>query len=257
MSINTRNNIIGIVLIVLFVLLFIIYNYFSTKKEDLTAKDDSKYIMLNESLLWQKKGNKFVQLNSIPENFFDYKFTLYHGLQKEKNITVELNDTFYTYFDKNYNEQKYTDFRGISRNYALNFPNYKIEMDESNNTYINKLLDKYGYKKTQNYYSYYVTLDFDKDGTEETLYTSTNYEFNSNNNDCHSLFYMVKNDKIVSVIEKDELPYSFVSVLDIDNDKEYEVIMSYAVLNNSSFGSCYKLYKFKDNKWNIVKDCEG
>ncbi len=256
MSINTRNTIASVILIVFFVILFIIYNYFSTKNFDPKANEDSKYIMLNGSLLWQKKGDKFIQLNSIPENFFNYKFTLYHGIQKDKNVTVNLYDAFYLYFDDDYKELKYSDFRGISRNYDIKFPDYNVEVD-NNNTYLDDLLDKYGYKKTQNYYSYYVTLDFDKDGAEESLYTSTNYEFNGNNRDCHALFYMVKNDEVVSVIEKDELPYSFVSVLDIDNDNNYEVIMSYAVLNNPSLDSCYKLYKIEDNKWNIIKDCEG
>ena len=102
-----------------------------------------------------------------------------------------------------------------------------------------------------------VTLDFDKDGTEETLYASTNYEFNSTNKDCHSFFYMVKNDKIVDVIENKDLPYNFVSVFDIDKDNKYEVVMSYAVKNNPTLDACYKLYKYKKDKWTIIKDCEG
>lgn len=257
MSINTRNTIAGVVLIALFITLFAVFNYFSTKEKNIVADKNGKYIMLNESLIWQKKGSKFVQLNKVPEHFFDYKFTLYHGTDKINNVIVDSYDSFYSYYDKDYKELNYNDFRAISRNYDLKFPDYTIEMNENNNEYLNELLDKYGYKQTQNYYSYYVTLDFDKDGTEETLYASTNYEFNSTNKDCHSFFYMVKNDKIVDVIENKDLPYNFVSVLDIDKDNKYEVVMSYAVKNNPTLDACYKLYKYKKDKWIIIKDCEG
>ena len=203
MSINTKNNLIAIVLIILFVILFMLYSYFSGMQKKVVTDKNGKYLMLNESLIWQKKGNKFVQIKSVPEHFFDYKFTLYHGTSTLKNTIVDSYDTFYSYYDKDYKELKYDDFRGISRNLDVKFPDYKININSSSDDiYLNEILNKYGYNDN-NYYSYYVTLDFDNDGTEEILYATTNYSFGSYNSDYHSFFYMVKNDKLSEIIEKE------------------------------------------------------
>lgn len=252
-----KKNIIGIIiLIIIFVVLIITFIIKINKNAVVNVKKEDKYIMLNESLLWKKDGLSWTQLSSVPSNFTEMKFNLYYGTSVKKNVNINQAKNTWYYFDNNYNEIKYNDIRGVSLNYNLSFPNYEIELVNENDNIVSKILNKLNISKKGYYNVYKVNLDFDKDGVIETLYTMYNYVFDQIDYDFTSIFFMVKDNQITQIIEQDKWPYDFISVLDIDNDKKYEVIMSYNVKNIPTFDSCYKLYKYKNGKWAITKDCK-
>ncbi len=224
----------------------------------LTKDRSVRYLMIGDYLLWQKENNKWKQLNEIPEDFFKKEFTLYHGKSKNENIIIQNQNNNWYYFDKNYNQLNYEDFIGITYNLDVSFPNYKIEIaDEMDSEYIEKALQKTKANNNGNYYTYKVELDFNNDGKTETLYTTTNYVLDVVNYNFKSLFYMVNENGKVQIIEENEMPYSFISVIDIDNDQHYEVIMGYNIKNLPTLDSCYKLYEIKDDKWELKQDCQN
>lgn len=241
------NSIIIIAIVFLCLIVYLVFN----------KENNSKYLMVGDYLLWQQINGKWEQLTSIPEKFIDNKFTLYHDNTKNEDVIVQNSNNKWYYFDKNYNQLNYENFRGLTLNIDVEFPNYQIEIaDQNDEKYINEIKTHFITNTVGNYYTYKVNLDFDNDGKKETLYTTTNYTFDIVNYKFNSAFYMVKNGKIEQIIEKSEMPYNFISVLNIDEDKNYEIIMGYDIKNMPALNSCYKLYKLENNKWVNKKNCQ-
>lgn len=242
-----KKKIIVISILVLVIIIYIIINITSK------STNSDKYLMIDNTLLWQKQGKTWVQLNEVPDKFYDNKFTVYYKTKKRDNVIIQNASNNLYYFDKDYNELKFKNIKGITRNLNLKFANADIQNGDDDE-YASEVLESTNASKGGEYTTKKITYDFDGDGILETLYVTTNFIFDVVDYDFSSIFYMVKNDK-VSIIATDEMPFDFVSVLDIDNDNSYEVIMSYDVKNLRTLDTCYQLYDYINGKWNIIKKC--
>lgn len=249
---DNKNRIIikSIIVIVIIAIILIVFLLLNKEKKP-------KYLMIGDYLLWQQVNNKWEQLNSVPEKFTDNKFTLHYAFNKKEDIIAQKSNNKWYYFDKNYNQLNNKDIKGLTLGLDVTFPDYQIEVsDQSDEPYINEIKKHFVSSQSGHYYTYKVKLDFDNDGETETLYTTTNYTFDIVNYKFNSAFYMVKDGKINQIIETSEMPYTFISVLNIDDDNNYEVIMGYDIKNMPALNSCYKLYKYENNKWVSKKDCK-
>ncbi len=244
-----KKKLIAVMMLFFVIIIFIVLNLIFNNK-DISS---NKYLMIDNNLLWQKQGNTWVQLSEIPDKFYDGNFTVYYKDKKRNNVIVQsTNNTLY-YFDKDYNELKLKNIKGMTRNLSLKFADTTV-IEANDDSYTNDVLVSINASNDGEYTTKKITYDFDNDGILETLYVTSNFVFDDVDYDFSSVFYMVKNNKI-DIIQKDEMPYDFVSVLDIDNDNSYEIIMSYNVKNLKTLDTCYQLYDYVNGKWKLTKNC--
>lgn len=209
----------------------------------------------NNKLLKIKKSNKInkrlnykkysVYNNGIFEDYYiDFKngdynnisYTLYNNSDEETNITDSL--LAYTN-DLNINVQS------VKNSYIM------TDIDK-------KLLQKSlpGYNLNNIYFNK-VTVDLDNDGLNEEIYIVNNFDFvNVPDKTISYVFLKINNGDIIQ-IEKNEssdqnnVPaYRFSYSIDIDNDNEYEIVLS-KFYNEST--ESYNIYKY-DSKLNKIKE---
>lgn len=244
-----------IVLLGLIVTVYIIFMLIFSGNNP-TDKVVPKYLMINDSLLWQKKNGQWIQLNKEPEKFYDNSFTVYYENQKRDNVILQKSNSNLYFFDKDYNQLTFEDVKGITTNLDLKFADFNIQQaSDSDQTYINDVMKTVKASNKGIYKTNKITFDFDQDGSLETLYETTNFVFDVVDYEFSSFVFMVKGDKIEQIIASDKMPYDFISVLDIDNDDVYEIIMGYDIKNLSTFDTCYQLYDYINGKWKLIKKC--
>ena len=132
---------------------------------------------------------------------------------------------------------------------------FTIFNDISNKDYIKKLSDLI--------YTSKITLDFDNDGTLETIYIVTYESIDDNENDeiinqnNYSVIFYVKNNQTYLI--KEGIPYyeeenivfpdyRIRSIIDINNDNIYEIIIANMMYDEP----IYEIYELNNNKYEMV-----
>lgn len=215
------------------------------------------YLFIKDTMLWEQNGDKWKQLNETNDDIFKQKYTLYDGVNSTKDVKLQKEENGWYYFSNNYKQIKPTNLRGLSNIGSIKFANYKQNFATQNDTeYITEALSQINVNMIDGYYTSKVTLDFDNDGNEESVYITSNYSFDFVNYKIYTVVYQVINGKVTQIIDKaQDLPYNFFEILDIDNDGKYEMILTYGVQNQPTLSSCYKMYKLNSGKWEVIKDC--
>ncbi len=217
------------------------------------AKDN--YVIVGNYLILQETRNGWKQINDFNDELANKKYTIMNGNTNETNITLQKapNNEWY-FLDNNFNQVKMDDFRIATHNLNINLGNFEREIGKDK--YINSYLAKNKIEKPDTYSVNKIKFDFDNDGTDENIYTLSNFSLESTNYDQKSFILMERNGKTTLIEESDEEPYMVMEILDIDNDNNYEMIVSKGVLDVPTFDSCYLIYKFENEKWTLEKDCK-
>ena len=132
---------------------------------------------------------------------------------------------------------------------------FTIFNDISNKDYIKKLSDLI--------YTSKITLDFDNDGTLETIYIVTYESIDDNENDeiinqnNYSVIFYVKNNQtylikeVIPYYEEENIffpNYRIRSIIDIKNDNIYEIIIANMMYDEP----IYEIYELNNNKYEMV-----
>lgn len=227
----------------------VIYNLFKSNVKH-------NYLFLQNSMLWQQKAEKWIQLGSPPEDMLKQKYMLYDKTTKIENVKIQKENSQWYYFKDNYSQIKPTNLRGITNIEGIKFADYKKEFSSSGDTeYINSALKQININSGNGYYTSKVIYDFNSDGEKEGIYITSNYSFDLVNHKMYTVVYQVKNGEIEIIEKSQDAPYNFFEILDIDKDGKYEMILTYNVKNLPSMNSCYKMYKINNGKWENIRGC--
>ncbi len=249
---------IGIGIIAILIIISIMFSYIYIPY----INKNSVFVIISKNTIWRKTKNdwKSVSIRNLPK--FSYK-------------------ELYSFYGNDYIGKTYNDYSENLNVYNKNFENINLnnellsimsnekikkmdkvststEADELDLANINNVLKKYSIKSDYQMTKYLV--DIDNDGNLDKIYNITNFYMNENDSNVFSIAFSVmnKNIEIIDYIvakKEEELKEKTINinhVVDIDNDKQYEIIIS-----KSSYGDvkndCNSLYKYDSSKNAYVK----
>ncbi len=250
-----RKNLKYIIILVCLLLLYIVFAVFLTDKDE---KADG-YLIVGDALIYQKNGDSWEQLDEVPD-LDNLVFDVYDGDEKLSNITIQYNAGRFYFFDEDYNEMDFADFRvAYTDNLDVKINSNEIQKyEESDEKYIKAVTNTTNEDSLSAYRTSLdkLRVDYDGDGTNEVLYTITNFSYQVEDYPMNSYMFMVDNSK-VKIIGKSEglKPFTIIDSLDLDNDGNFEVIVANEVVDVPRFDTCYQIYGMKNNNFDLVQKC--
>lgn len=218
-------------------------------------------IIVGNEAIFEKQDNKWVNISFADINNYNWKkYYTYIDNQYYGYYSLYNNEKWYLFKDKNqavnYNGDLLA-LNGETRYKVVQFNLHDIE----NKDYITKVLNDNNIKDDSELSSSSVVyVDIDNDGEKEPIYTISNkFSMEDVGNTYFSFIFMVKNDKIIYLykkLEKDlDSSYSgckpyINSILDVDEDDQYELILSCGYYSNN--GIRHSLYKFKEGVFKLL-----
>lgn len=230
-----------IILIIILIIYFVIVYYFVSNNENENKKKAN--IIVNGINAWKYENSTWEYIYEFNEinNKDKYKIYLSNNYIGDYKIIVN-NNRIYA-FDNNNNSLQYNEpIIAINSNYDIDLKNisYSEYTDEDNNI-LSKIMSDYSIYTFRNNK---ILIDLDNDGNIETLYIVNCY----NSNELVFSGIYLYNGKLLEIVRSDDLnyiSYNIESFIDIDNDNNYELLISSTLNNNTS----YKIYKEKGNNY--------
>ena len=251
---NLKYIVILIVLLSLYVVLAVFFN------SDGNDKQGDGYLIVGESLIYQKVDDNWEQLTEVPD-ISDLNFTVYDGNNKKENVKVQYNSNMWYFFDDDYNEINYDNFRiAFTNNLDVKINQNTVQRyDNTDEKYISQIIDTNNSESIESYKISLrkLNLDIDNDDEEETLYTMSNYSYEVTDYKQISYLFIVDNG-VVKIIDSSEgfEPFVIIDSMDLDGDGKFEVIVAKNVMDVPSFDSCYQIYGVKNGEYTLLKDCK-
>ena len=193
--------------------------------------------------------------------FNDNKFEVYKDQEYKGSYYIQnYDDTWYFFDDKNVSQDLYGQLFAYKSDKAIDVVNFKEE--EPSLMEVNSVLNKYNIKVNSFddlSISQKISMDFDNDGTDEYIYSLSNYMSNTVKTTIFSIVVYVDNDKysdIIKFLDKDvKYIYSLSNIIDVNEDKKYEIIVEHEKPYNASL-NCHSMYGLKKGKYDTINSCE-
>lgn len=218
-----------------------------------------KYLIINETAIFEKNKKEFKQVVKPTDNVLKQKYTVYSDSGVNENVSLQYTSNDWYYFNDSYKDLELKKVRVATNIDGISLASYESGYyDDSDYSVLATSLSKSGVKKIDSFKNQTrkISYDFDNDGVNEIIYTTTNYSLSFVDEVNVSKMFMVKNGSVVQEIAKNESsPYSVIEVLDIDSDGNYEMVVSKGDVDIKSFDTCYQIYKFNNGKWELKQDC--
>lgn len=223
---------------------------------------EKNVIIIDNDATFKRKNNKWYSLTSSTD-LKSYNWTKFSVFENNKYLGKYylVNSGEWYLFDSDKNAKNYNgNLLALGGNTNYQVLDYEL-VDSTDNSYINQVLEDNNVDVNSSLTSnYQIDFDIDNDGTKESLYVISNrFPLDPvTSNKYFGFVFLVKNNKIINLYEDVTMtddsysgckPY-ITSILDVDNDKKYEVILSCAYYSNS--GNKHKLYKFNDDEFNLL-----
>lgn len=246
--------------ILLIMAIFFVIVYFSFAKDNLDKEKKEITIVMGNSSVWNLTGNKWINITGQDtiKSLYWKKFNIYLNSKKMGKYYLWYSDKWYL-FDDDRNAVKYSGNLVATRG---NFDAEFLDVQGENITdysYVNKVLADNGLSQTNDYtVSSLYSFDFDNDGETEQFYLISNVFSDTSTPDViFSIIFMVKNSEykiLYNDISKSNgfngcKPY-INGILDVDQDKQYEMILSCG--RYSAQTPIDMLYDYIDNEFKIV-----
>ncbi len=251
--------IIALVILVVLILAIICFSLFSDDVEEISNKQEREYLIVGDYLIWQKQGDDWTQVTEFNDSVLNQTYNVYGDDQMFSDVTIQKTDSQLYFFDQNYKQVTLDNYRAATSHFDISLADYNVEDATSEDaSIIDEALSTIDDPDTSLYHTVKYSYDFDNDGDIEAIYNTTNYVFDIVYYDIYSLLYYVDDDSNIQMIDKiEDNPIEMEEILNLDNDNNYEIIISEGVLNLPTLDSCYKLYKLENNKWVEKKSCEN
>ncbi len=253
------NKIIFIIIVLLIGLSIFFFCYYGI---DLIKKvTNSNTIIVGDNAIFKEEGGKWSNISFDHIDKYNWKkyytyvdnvyFGNYYLYNDDKTYLFEENNS-----PVNYNGNLLA-LKGDIKYKVVQFSTHDI----SNKDYVNKVLKDNDIKQDSILTSQSVIyVDIDNDQKKEEIYTISNkFALEDVGSTYFSFVFMIKNKKIIYLyknIEKDAQdsysgckPY-INSILDIDEDNQYEIILSCGYYSNN--GIRHRMYKFKDGMFKLL-----
>lgn len=218
-------------------------------------------IVLDNNVILKKENRKWISIKEV-DDLKKYNWNMLYTFVDNQYLgkyNIYFNEELYL-FDKDKNAVNYN-----GNLIAFSNSKYKLVDFTTNNItndyYIDKVLNENDLNNNSLLTSeYYIELDIDNDSVNEQLFVISN-KFPIDDivdNKYFSFVFLVDNEKTIMLyknIEKTEDSYSgckpyIKSILDIDNDNQYEIILNCAQYSTGKIDSM--MYKYKRNQFELV-----
>lgn len=224
-------------------------------------KQKNTYLIFGNSIKFQYENGEWTDIEDEKKyNLINYD--IYIDNVKLGNYKLQDFKSKWYLFDDNRNSIQYNGIL-LAVNTKRNFStvDYEIKrIDKNDEIILNNILQKHQINKYKLNVNQKVTLDFDSDGVKETLYAISNAFIQDEQKSFALLFIIDDNETIIlkQVYKdsgmKDEIPLmKIINIIDIDDDKKYEIIVDESYFNN--IRPCSSMYQY-DGKINVLKACE-
>lgn len=241
------------IILIFFVVMFLLFGVDNIKQEGYETT-----IIVGENTIWTYSDKRWKNTNSSYDKLNWKKYDIYLNNEKNGKYYLWHSDKWYAFDDNKNAVMLDGDLLAYDANYNISVYNFNYD-DIENFNYVHNVLEDNSLPTTSEFTSSHVVFfDFDADGEEEEFYVISNaFPMDFDPEKIFSLVFMVKNDDIYPIyIDVSNnvgfngcKPY-FTSFLDIDDDSNYELILSCA--KYSTAGTTDMLYKFDNNEFKLL-----
>ena len=249
--------IIGVIIYVVAMLIIFLPRYISNKRDKL-------YILSGDFIKIKYENGNWSNITDSD----DYKLKEFEvfesGVYKGK-YKILFTNKYYLYDESG----KSTSYEGQLFSYTgtlkLGVVNVAdSEITESDKYTITKALSKLGINSFDQLNLYQkVSLDVDKDGVTENVYAASNYYTDESVDTVFSIVFIEKNGNVDILKEKvissdkiyDEPSYEITKIIDVKEDKKYEIIIEQSYFSRPE-ESCVILNKLYGKRKEIKNLCE-
>lgn len=258
MSKNKTYIILIAIIFIFFIIMFALFGVDNIRKERYETT-----LIVGDNTIWtyqKKKWFNFSNSNST-EDFDWKKYKVFSNNEKVGDYLLWHSDKWYAFDNKKNAVNIDGNLFAYRSNHKISI--YKFtEKSIDDYTVVNEVLKNNDLEVTNNFTSsYMVSFDYDGDGEEEDFYLVTNvFPTGFNPDKIFALVFMVDGEEIYPIYTDignkgyDGCKPYFNTFLDLDNDKNYEFILSCSKYSVS--GSIDMLYKFVDKEFKIVISSE-
>lgn len=255
-EIMQKKYVVLIAIIVIYILVMILI--FGIDRDTIT---NNTYIVIGENTRWKYVDDEWSKLEITDSVFNRNKFKVYKDQKYKGNYFIQnYDDTWYFFDDQNVSHDLYGQLFAYKSDRDIEVVSFTGE--EPSLMEIKSLLNKYSIQinsfedlsKAQK-----ISMDFDKDGINEYIYSLSNYMSETASNNLFSIVVYVDNDKPYEIIKNldDNVRYiySVSNIIDVNEDKNYEIIIEHEKPLNASM-NCHSMHGLKKGKYDIIKSCE-
>ncbi len=247
------------ILLIYFLLMMIFFGFDSLKKKvyhlDVLITPDSylkyergnwKDVKENETELLGKSYKIYADHQFLSDGILQYTDQKWYAFDKNNKPLLSLPENFFAY-------------RGNIKVDIINY--HSVDMSEVEMEEAVSILKKYDvtfqpeYTKTLK-----IELDFNNDGTLETIYIISNALGMEEQSIYFSIAY-IKNNNNVEILIDDvsnnmyQIPsLNLREVIDINQDKKYELIFEKIYFDQK--GTCHEIFEYQNDIYKSVKACE-
>lgn len=254
-----KNNKVYIILIAI-LLMFAVCMYLFIGRDSIEKRKQKITIITQDSTIFKlSKGNWSSVKEEAELKSYDWKsFSVY--LDNEyKGEYYLYNDNKWLLFDLNKKAVTSTEnLLAFEANFNLKVKTFNT-LDNNNFYYVSQVLNKYGFSNNEPLTVNTVTnIDIDNDGIDEDIYVISNaFSMDYEPEITFSYVFMIKDNQIYMMYEYSDQnnldnglkPYIH-SILDADNDGEYEILLTCA--RYSTQEPINILYKFEDKAFKTL-----
>ena len=247
---DKKQIIIGLIILVIIIIGIIIVNSISNKKEN-----NNSYLIAGNTIVFQKIGNNWHQITEITDNILNQKYTVKTNNKTYKNSNVSYASNMWYYMDKDYKDIQNVQVAYTNMNDITPATFQGAWASSADTKTLQTVLNRNDIANFLNN-TRLISFDFDQDGTDEVIYTTTNASLSYTGESEKNLIFMIKGGQIQKIEENDSDTYMVMNIMDLDNDNNYEMIVSKGSIDIKTLDTCYQIYKMKDNSWQLIHDCE-
>ncbi len=241
-----------IILLVFFIVMFLIFGINNIKQSNYQTT-----LLIGNNTIWNYNKNKWINISTRDsiEKLNWKEYNIYLDNKEFGKYFLWHDDKWYA-FDKNKNAVKLDgNLLAYKANFKMKFLDFS-KKQITDRTYVDYVLEENDLSLFSQFTAFYkFDIDFDNDkNLEEFFIISNAFPFDFNPEKIFSIVFMVKNNKVYYLYNdisnnRESLngckPY-LNAVLDTNNDKTYEIILSCARYSVSE--SIDMLYKFDKEK---------
>lgn len=247
------------IVIIAILVVYGIVMYFAFGVDETRERKAATTLLVGNSAVWNYSSRDWMRVNtpSLLSKLNWQKFKVYVDNQYLGKYLVWQDDQWYL-FDDNKNAIPY---QGNLFAYQAGFDMDILDFDTTDitdYTYVQQVLKEHGLDINPQYTLANVSkVDFDKDGVLEEFYVVSNvFAIDFFPDKYFSFVFMVDNEKIYMLYEDVDVNEgvngckpSLYTVADVDNDKQYELILTCAKYSNQT--PLTMLYEFRDGAFEI------
>ena len=246
-----------VVLVVFFLVMFVAFGI-----QNIKEGNQENILIIGNSSVFSHSDRKWYNVTDYSTNSKTnwQKYNVFLDNKSVGTYSLWHDDKWYAFDDKKNAVLLDGRLFAYKANYNIDVYDYNSEVVDRNDPYVQKVLEENGIDSSSEFSSSSkISFDFDNDGVIEDFYLITNkFPLDFTPDFDFSLAFMVKNDTIYKIY-RDVIsssnyyegckPY-FNTFLDVNSDKQYELILSCGKYSVS--GQIDMLYKFSDGEFKIL-----